>query len=148
LIVTRRPGTVPGRRTRQKGVFAVEFDRPDVVAEVTAAFEAYERALVANDVEGILGFFAGRAVRFGIADQQVGLEEQARWRRAQDALPPGRRLKDTIIHTYGVGTAVVTTLFGYPGSATLGRQSQTWVRLPEGWRIVTAHVSEPTGPGR
>jgi ketosteroid isomerase-like protein len=121
----------------------VEIDRPDVIAEVTAAFEAYERALVANDVEAILAFFAGRAIRFGIADQQDGLDEQARWRRAQGDLPPGRRLKDTTVRAYGVSTAIVTTLFGYPGSDVLGRQSQTWVRLPEGWRIVHAHVSEP-----
>ncbi|MBW6432150.1 nuclear transport factor 2 family protein [Actinoplanes hulinensis] len=121
----------------------MERDLPDVIAEVTAAFEAYERALVADDVEGILAFFAPAAVRFGIADQQIGIEEQARWRRAQGGLPPGRRLKDTIIQGYGESVAVVTTLFGYPGSDVLGRQSQTWVRLPEGWRIVTAHVSEP-----
>ena len=121
----------------------MEIDRPDVIAEVSAAFEAYERALVANDVEEILGFFADRAVRFGLADQQVGLAEQAKWRLAQAPLPPGRRLKDTIIQTYGEGVAVVTTLFGYPGGDVLGRQSQTWVRLPAGWRIVTAHVSEP-----
>ncbi|GIF00391.1 AtzH-like domain-containing protein [Paractinoplanes rishiriensis] len=121
----------------------MQLDRPDVLAEVTAAFEAYERALVANDVDAILSFFADRAVRFGIADQQVGIEEQARWRRAQGALPPGRRLKDTTIQSYGDSTAVVTTQFGYPGSDVLGRQSQTWVRLPAGWRIVTAHVSEP-----
>ena len=121
----------------------MEIDRPDVIAEVSAAFEAYERALIANDVEGILGFFAPRAIRYGIADQQVGIEEQAEWRHAQGALPPGRRLKDTDIQAYGVSTAIVTTLFGYPGSDVLGRQSQTWVRLPEGWRIVHAHVSEP-----
>jgi ketosteroid isomerase-like protein len=121
----------------------VEIDRPDVIAEVSAAFEAYERALVANDVDEILRFFAPRALRYGIADQQTGIEEQAEWRRAQGPLPPGRRLKDTDIRAYGVSTAVVTTLFGYPGRDVLGRQSQTWVRLPEGWRIVHAHVSEP-----
>ena len=121
----------------------MEIDRPDVIAEVSAAFEAYERALTANDVEGILSFFAGRAVRFGIADQQVGLAEQAAWRHAQGPLPPGRRLEDTIIHAYGESIVIVTTLFGYPGRDVLGRQTQTWVRLPEGWRIVTAHVSEP-----
>lgn len=121
----------------------MEIDRPDVIAEVSAAFEAYERALMTNDVPAILAFFADRAVRFGIADQQVGLDEQARWRLAQGPLPPGRRLKDTTIHAYAESTAIVTTLFGYPGSDVLGRQTQTWVRLPEGWRIVTAHVSEP-----
>jgi hypothetical protein len=125
----------------------VEIDRPDVIAQVTLAFEAYERALVENDVDAILGFFDRRALRFGIADQQAGLAEQRRWRQAQPALPAGRHLKDTEIRAYGPDTAVVTTLFGYPGSDVLGRQSQTWVRLPEGWRIVHAHVSEPrTGP--
>jgi ketosteroid isomerase-like protein len=124
----------------------VELNRADVIAEVTAAFEDYERALVVNDVPSILSFFAPAAVRFGIADQQNGHEEQERWRLAQPPLPPGRRLKDTDIQAYGSDTAVVTTLFGYPGSDVLGRQTQAWVRLPEGWRIVTAHVSEPSIP--
>lgn len=118
-------------------------DRPEVISEVTAAFEAYEQALIDNDVPRILSFFAPDAVRFGLADQQVGLAEQAVWRHAQPALPPGRHLKDTIIQGYGPDTAVVTTLFGYPGHPTLGRQTQTWARLPDGWRIITAHVSEP-----
>jgi ketosteroid isomerase-like protein len=121
----------------------MELNRPEVVDEVAGEFAAYERALTENDVEAILSFFTAEAIRFGLADQQVGIEEQARWRRAQPDLPPGRRLKDTTILSYGHGVAVVTTLFGYPGSDTLGRQSQTWVRMPEGWRIVTAHVSEP-----
>ena len=121
----------------------MEINNSDVIDEVSAEFAAYEHALVENDVDRILGFFAPEAIRFGIADQQAGLEEQARWRRAQPDLPPGRRLKDTTIISYGHDVAVVTTLFGYPGSDTLGRQSQTWVRLPAGWRIVTAHVSEP-----
>jgi Protein of unknown function (DUF3225) len=88
----------------------------------------------------------GWAVRFGIADRQSGLEEQRRWRLAQDPLPPGRFLFETHIHTYGLSTAVVTTLFGYPGSDVPGRQTQAWARLPEGWRIITAHVSEPRQP--
>jgi ketosteroid isomerase-like protein len=121
----------------------MEIDRPTVIAEVTAAFAAYEEALVANDVPAVLGFFDGRAVRYGIADQQHGLDEQARWRLAQPPLPPGRRLKNTSIFAYGDDTAVVTTEFSYPASDVTGRQSQTWVRLPAGWRIVTAHVSQP-----
>jgi len=121
----------------------MQIDRPDVVAEVTAAFTDYEDALVADEADRVVGFFAPAAVRFGIADQQAGLEEQLAWRRAQPPLPPGRRLKDTIVTTYGADLAVVTTLFGYPGSDVLGRQSQTWIRLPRGWRIVAAHVSHP-----
>jgi ketosteroid isomerase-like protein len=121
----------------------MQIDRPDVVAEVTAVFTDYEEALVADDADRIVAFFAPGAVRFGVADQQVGLAEQRAWRRSQPPLPPGRRLKDTIVTTYGADVAVVTTLFGYPGGDVLGRQSQTWVRLPAGWRIVTAHVSHP-----
>lgn len=125
----------------------MERDLPDVLAEVGAAFEAYEKALGADDVAAIIGFFAADAIRFGIADRQRGAEEQRRWRETSGGLPPGRRLADTTISGYGWNTAVVTTLFGYPGGPVLGRQSQTWVRLPEGWRIVHAHVSEPAGPG-
>lgn len=121
----------------------MERDIPAVVAEVTAAFEAYERALVEHDVDTIMSFFTDRAVRFGVADRQDDAEEQRRWRVAQGPLPPGRFLKETRIQVYGDSTAAVTTLFGYPGSDVLGRQTQAWARLPEGWRIITAHVSEP-----
>ena len=120
----------------------MDLDSEDVLAEVAAAFADYEKALVANDVDRILGWFAEGAVRFGVADRQAGLAEQEAWRRAQPPLPPGRTLRETRIAAFGARTAVVTTLFGYPGRAAEGRQSQTWVRLPAGWRIVSAHVSE------
>lgn len=121
----------------------MEIDRPEIVAEVAAQFAGYEKALVDNDVERIIGYFADGAVRFGVADDQVGIAAQRRWRRAQPALPTGRRLHDTRIAAFGADLAVVTTFFAYPGRAVVGRQSQTWVRLPAGWRIVSAHVSEP-----
>ncbi|NGM11686.1 oxalurate catabolism protein HpxZ [Verrucosispora sp. WMMA2044] len=123
----------------------MEIDRTDVVAEVTAAFAGYEQALVAGDVDGICGYFwdSEATVRFGLADHQYGLDEQRKWRAVQPPLPPGRRLVDTVVTAFGADLAVVTTRFGYAGGATTGRQTQTWVRLPEGWRIVTAHVSEP-----
>lgn len=123
----------------------MHLDRPEIVAEVAAEFAAYEKALVDDDVDAIIGFFAEDAVRFGVGDHQVGLAEQRRWRRAQAPLPPGRRLHDTRVATFGADLAVVTTFFSYPGRAVAGRQSQTWVRLPVGWRIVSAHVSEPAG---
>lgn len=123
----------------------MDIDRPEIVAEVAARFAAYELALTDNDVDAIIGHFAEGAVRFGVADEQVGLAAQRRWRAAQPPLPPGRRLQDTRIATFGADLAVVTTLFAYPGRAVVGRQSQTWVRLPTGWRIVSAHVSEPAG---
>jgi hypothetical protein len=81
-------------------------------------------------------------VRFGAADRQRGGAEIAAWRRAHPSVPRGRVLADTNVLAIDDRTAVVTTLFGYPGGVLEGRQSQTWVRLPEGWRIVAAHVSE------
>jgi hypothetical protein len=121
----------------------MDIDRPDVVAEVAAAFTDYEKALVAGDV-GALGawFWDSPAVtRFGIADRQTGAAALHAWRAAQPPLPAGRRLYDTRITTFGPDLATVTTLFAYPDGPGEGRQSQTWVRLPEGWRIVHAHVS-------
>ncbi|SCE74310.1 Protein of unknown function [Micromonospora haikouensis] len=127
----------------------MEIDRTDVVAEVAAAFAGYEQALVDGDADRICGHFwdADRTVRFGIDDHQYGLDAQRAWRADQPPLPPGRRLVDTVITTFGVDLAVVTTRFGYADAAARGRQTQTWVRLPAGWRIVTAHVSEPTTGG-
>ncbi len=121
-----------------------ELDRPETVAAVRRAFEDYEQALVDNDVERLNdAFWSSEAtVRFGVADHQVGASAIAAWRRLQGPLPPGRMLEDTRITTFGDSFGVVTTLFVYPGVDRLGRQSQTWVRLAEGWRIVSAHVSE------
>ncbi|HEX8345061.1 MAG TPA: AtzH-like domain-containing protein, partial [Actinoplanes sp.] len=121
----------------------MQSNRPDVVAEVAEHFARYEGALTGDDPEAVVAFFAAGAVRFGVADHQVGLAEQLEWRCAQAPLPAGRRLHDTRIVTYGSDVAVVTTFFGYAGGPATGRQSQTWVRLPDGWRIVTAHVSVP-----
>jgi hypothetical protein len=122
----------------------VELDRPEVVAELTAIFAAYEQALVGNDSERLGGFFwdSERTVRFGIADHQLGADEVRQWRRAQRPLPPGRTLTETRVATFGTDFGVVTTLFTYPDGRALGRQTQAWARLPEGWRIVSAHVSE------
>jgi hypothetical protein len=134
-----------GAGTSDGGLTAVEVNRPDIVAEVASAFAEYEDALVAGDVEGMSSVFwsTERVVRFGIDDHQIGAAQLRRWRHSQPPLPPGRMLMDTMINTFGTDFAVVTTCFSYPGTAITGRQTQTWVRLPVGWRIVSAHVSEP-----
>jgi hypothetical protein len=121
-----------------------EVDRPDVVADVRAAFDRYERALVAGDVAVLTELFWAdpRCVRFGVTDRQQGDAEIAVWRAAHPSVPPGRRLWDTRVIAVDDRTAVVTTLFDYPDKAVEGRQSQTWVRFADGWRVVAAHVSE------
>ena len=121
----------------------LEVNRPDVVAEVKGAFDGYEAALVANDVEALDAFFwdSPEVVRFGVADRQHGAAEIAAFRRRAGA-PPPRILENTVVTTFGSDAAVVTTEFRAPGGDPLsGRQSQTWVRIDGGWRVVSAHVS-------
>jgi len=126
---------------------AGSLDLPEVTAEVTAVFERYETALREADVAVLTELFWAdpRCVRYGVADRQYGDAEIAEWRRANPGVPPGRTLSGTVVLATSPTTAVVSTLFGYPGSPAEGRQTQTWVRLPEGWRIVAAHVSEVGG---
>jgi hypothetical protein len=121
----------------------VEIDRPDVVSEVAEAFARYERALLDEDHAELRRSFWGdaRVVRFGIAEVQYGPDAIAEWRRRAPHVGYDRTLHHTVITTFGADTAVVATEFGRPGAGTIGRQSQTWLRLPEGWRIVHAHVS-------
>jgi hypothetical protein len=119
-------------------------DRPEVVGEVLAAFRRYERALVAGDLAVLTELFWDdpRCLRYGVADRQSGAAQIAAWRRTHPMVPPGRRLRDTRVLTVDDRTAVVNTLFEYPDGRVEGRQTQTWVRFAQGWRIVAAHVSE------
>jgi hypothetical protein len=128
----------------------MDVNLPEVVAEVTAVFEAYEEALVANDVDRLDAAFWSSAltVRYGVDECLYGAEAIGRWRRAAPALPPGRQIGPTTVVAFGPDAACVSTEFRYPDRPALGRQSQTWVRFPNGWRIVAAHVSimPPSGP--
>jgi hypothetical protein len=122
-----------------------DVDLPDVLAEVRAVFERYERALLANDVATLDQLFwaSPRVVRFGFDDRQHGAAAVSAHRRAVARQTPPRSLRDTLITTFGTIAAVVTTEFVVAGTNEVGRQSQTWVRRPEGWRVVSAHVSRP-----
>jgi hypothetical protein len=119
-----------------------EINRTEIVAEVKAAFECYEAALIANDVGALNGLFwqAPQTLRFGTGENLYGYEAIVAFRGAR--LPPGpRKLVRTVITSYGSDFATANTEFRRAGNPRLGRQSQTWLRLPEGWRIVAAHVS-------
>jgi hypothetical protein len=122
----------------------LEIDRPDAAEVVLAAFHRYERALVDGDVATLTELFwdDDRVSRYGVADRQRGADQLAAWRHTHPTVAPGRRLYDTTVLTVNDHTAVVQTLFDYPGASMEGRQTQTWVRFAEGWRIVAAHVSE------
>ncbi|MGC2775879.1 MAG: oxalurate catabolism protein HpxZ [Bradyrhizobium sp.] len=122
----------------------MEVDLPDVVAEVTAQFQRYEQALVSNDVAVLDALFRKDAhtLRYGIGENLYGYDEISAFRGARSPVGLMRRTARTVISTYGRDTAVASTLF-YRDSAPgkVGRQMQTWIRFPEGWRIVAAHVS-------
>ncbi len=122
----------------------MDIDLPEVVAEVTAQFARYEQALVTNDVAVLDELFRNdaRTLRYGIAENLYGYGEISSFRAARSPAGLMRKTARTVITTYGRDTAVASTLF-YRDSAQerVGRQMQTWVRFPEGWRIVAAHVS-------
>ena len=119
-------------------------NEPDVKAEIEALFAAYERALVGNDVAALDGFFVAsdEVIRYGGAENLYGIAEIRAFRAARPSVGLARTLERTQITTYGRDLAIAATLFrrdNAPGR--IGRQMQTWVRLPQGWRIVAAHVS-------
>jgi hypothetical protein len=129
----------------------MEIDLPDVLAEVSAQFARYEKALITNDVAVLDELFRNdsRTLRYGIAENLYGYDAIMAFRAARSPVGLMRRIDKTVITTYGRDTAVASTLFyrdNTPGR--VGRQMQTWARFPEGWKIVAAHVSvidEPKG---
>jgi ketosteroid isomerase-like protein len=120
-----------------------QINLPEVLAEVTAVFARYENALVNNQVEVLDALFWDSAltVRYGAGENLVGIEAIRTFRIARPAVGLARHLSNTVITTYGHDFATAMTEFHRDGSTRHGRQSQTWVRLPQGWRVVAAHVS-------
>ncbi|UGY18097.1 oxalurate catabolism protein HpxZ [Bradyrhizobium septentrionale] len=122
----------------------MEIDLPEVVAEVTAQFQRYEKALVSNDVAVLDELFRNdsRTLRYGIGENLYGYAEIMAFRAGRSPVGLMREIDRTVITAYGRDTAIASTLFyrdSTPGR--VGRQMQTWIRFPEGWRIVAAHVS-------
>jgi hypothetical protein len=123
---------------------ALEIDIPEVRAEVEAAFRRYETALVGNDVETLDALFlaAPTTIRYGGAENLYGIEAIRAFRLGRSPAGLARTLWDTVITSYGNDFAIASTLFrrdNAPGR--VGRQMQTWVRTPEGWKVAAAHVS-------
>jgi hypothetical protein len=121
----------------------IEVNIPDVLTEVTAAFERYEMALVNNDVVVLDELFwnSPHTLRYGATENLYGFDEIRAFRAARPSTGLARTLGRTVITTYGRDFATANTEFHRTGSDRIGRQSQTWMRTPEGWRVVSAHVS-------
>ena len=122
---------------------SVEVNRPEVLAEVEAAFARYEDALVNNRVDVLDELFwdSGHTVRYGAGENLVGIEAIRRFRSARNPAGLARALRATVITTFGRDFATAMTEFTREGTTRIGRQSQAWVRFDAGWRVVSAHVS-------
>jgi hypothetical protein len=122
----------------------MEVDLPDVMAEVREVFERYEKALVTNDVATLDTMFRKdeRTIRYGVAENLYGHSELAAFRAGRSPINLARTRERVVITTFGRDFAVASTHFrrdSMPGK--IGRQMQTWVRFPDGWQVVAAHVS-------
>ncbi len=116
---------------------------PDTLAEVEAVFRQYEIALVSNDVDTLDALFwhSEHVIRYGAGENLYGHDEILAFRQGRPAKGLARDLRRTVITTFGTDHATANTEFTRDGTERIGRQSHSWARLPEGWRIVAAHVS-------
>jgi hypothetical protein len=118
-------------------------NQPDVLAQVLAACERYERALTGNDVAVLDELFwrSEHTLRYGATENLYGHDAIAAFRSARSPAGLARTVTRTVVTTFGADFATANIEFERAGGAVRGRQSQTWVRMPEGWRVVAAHVS-------
>jgi hypothetical protein len=119
----------------------MKINDPQALAELTASFERYQDAIISNDIDVLNELFwnDARTIRYGTGENLYGHAEIAGYRLARDPASVGRVVGKTVIATYGNDCG--TTNIEFTRSGRRGRQSQAWVRMPEGWRIVAAHVS-------
>lgn len=126
---------------------ALEINAPGVLAEVAAQFARYEQALTGNDLAVLdeLFWHSPHTLRYGATENLYGYDEIAAFRAARPSQGLQREVLKTAITTFGRDFATANIEFRRAGSERIGRQSQTWVRMPEGWRVVAAHVSLVAG---
>ena len=130
-----------------------DINLPTVLAEVTQVFERYEAALVSNDVAVLDELFwdSAHTLRYGATENLYGYEAIKAFRAARPSQGLARKITRRVITTYGYDFATANIEFQRTGSDLTGRQSQTWMRTPAGWRVVAAHVSliaQPTIKGK
>ena len=120
----------------------MQINTPKVLAEVQAVFEQYEQAVVHNDVAVLDELFWNNplTLRYGVAENLYGFNSIQSF-RASRSKGIQRALNNTVITSYGEDFATANTEFQSAGNSRNGRQSQTWIKTSDGWRIVSAHVS-------
>jgi hypothetical protein len=120
-----------------------EINIPDVHRDVTEAFKLYETALTSNDVATLDALFwaSANVVRLGATENLYGHDQILAFRKARASHGLERSLRNTVITTFGTEFATASTEFTRPGTSRIGRQTHSWVRFEDGWKIVAAHVS-------
>jgi hypothetical protein len=126
----------------------MKINDPGPLAEVTGAFERYQKALIENDVATLNALFwdSELTLRYGASENLYGHHQIVAFRVQRSLHGLARTVIRTVITTYGNDYATTNIEFIRDGSSQIGRQSQTWVRFPEGWRVVAAHVSTISAP--
>ena len=121
-------------------------NRLQVLAELRCVFDRYERALVENDVATLDELFwdSPQTMRYGTAENLYGIDEIRAFRAARPATGLSREILRLQITTYGEAFGTTHIEFRRTGSERIGRQTQTWMKTPQGWRVVSAHVSSMT----
>ncbi len=121
----------------------MDINIPEIIAEVQAEFDRYEIAINANDAQTLIDIFWDHplTIRYGGGENLYGADAIKNFRNNRPATDLRRRIGATVITTFGRDFATASTLYQRIGSGLTGRQMQTWVRMPEGWRVVAAHVS-------
>lgn len=124
----------------------MKINDPKVIEEVTAAFMSYEKALMTDDLDAMANLFrhAPETVRYGVGECLYGYEEIAAFRKGRGGSPQ-RDLGKVAISSYGDDMATANAEFFREGASSRGRQSQTWVKFEDGWKVVSAHVSLEKG---
>ena len=125
-----------------------QINRPEVLASLRSAFDAYEAALLRQDVAALDAFFrdAPETLRYGVAELGYGIAAIRRYRATAAPVNPGRQLRNIVIQTFGADFGSAACEFTAPDTDMIGRQTQTWARIDGAWCIVTAHVSLMTPP--
>ena len=120
-----------------------------VIAELNALHEAYEKALGSNDVAVLDSMFwdSPHALRYGVMENLYGMDEVRAFRQNRLPINLERTIRRVEIMSFGDSTGVINLEYVRKvDGGKIGRQTQFWVRLPEGWKIVSAHVSVMPGP--
>ena len=125
----------------------MQINDPAALAELTKAFAEYEQALVTNDIATLDRLFwnSPHTLRYGVGENLYGFDAIQEFRNSRPSQGLARTVTRTVLTTFGSDYGVANIEFVREGSERIGRQSQSWVRFDEGWRVVAAHVSLVAG---